>query len=323
MDPFIVAEVGSNWLTLADCLLSIDEAAKAGADAVKFQAFRSEAMYGPLAEARKSQWELPLSWLPELARRSEAAGIEFMCTAFSPELVAAIDPFVKRHKVASSDATTPHILEAVRATGKQVLFSTGALTLDEVALAWITLQDDAGRMSPPTVILYCVAAYPARSVDLRQMVALRSRCPGALVGYSDHTTDIIQTPLTAVTEYGAVVVEKHFTAITAPTPDHGHSLSPMEFSLMVDALRGRQAEVPVSKFTDEAEMMALHKRRVVAIRDIAEGETFTEANCGCYRARKPCEDHVSPFRFKDLTSGERKAAHPIKAGSSVRPQDIG
>jgi N,N'-diacetyllegionaminate synthase len=155
---FIVAEVGSNWRNLEDCLHSIAMAKAAGADAVKFQAFTHEALYGRTDEylarveqdenlqgiakkARIAASELPLEWLPKLKEKADACQIELMCTAFSPELVDEVDKYVSIHKVASAELSHVRILERLRDKGKPVILSTGASGRADIESAIRTLQN--------------------------------------------------------------------------------------------------------------------------------------------------------------------------------------
>lgn len=308
--PYIIAEVGSNWRSLSDALQSIQAAKLVGADAVKFQAFTGDALYGPGGGALVS--ELPLDWLPQLKEKADACGIEFLCTAFSPELVKEVDPYVVAHKVASSDATWPQLLEAVAACGKPVLLSVGAKTMDEIRAAL--------RYCPtlsPTYLLYCVAAYPARQVNLVEMTALANAFRRR-VGFSDHTRDIVWAPWSAVMA-GACVIEKHFTAFPElETPDRPHSLTPEEFALMVQYLRGER-HPEIGPKLEERDMVLKHTRRLIATQAVrkggvlAYGETF-----GAYRALEEDTRGLSPFAW-ELVQGKRATrdlarGEPIGAG---------
>ena len=338
--PFIIAEVGSNWRTLDDCKQSIAMAKRAGADAVKFQAFTHEALYGgppPKVGVRfgfvgdppddHRPHELPLDWLPILAEKAKDTGIEFMVSAFSPELVQAVDPYVNLHKVASAELSHLRILEAVRDTGKRVVLSTGASGPKDVAEALRVLETAIPTRAPngyvpPTwehkvVLMYCVAAYPARDIDFRMLDELKQRfeCP---VGYSDHTTDYNVIPRTAV-EWGACVLEKHFTAIEADTPDRPHSLTVDEFKKMVQSIKG---ERPFSWGSgEEKDMMTRHNRRLIATKEIKAGQTLQEGeNFGIYRSLQEDTRGLSGFAAPSVNG--RVAAKAIQAGQAIGPGDF-
>jgi len=126
--PFIIAEVGSNWTTLDDCIQSISSAKLCGADAVKFQAFNYDALYGPglMPLVKGHNPSLPLAWLPKLKDWADTCDIEFMCSAFSPELVEAVNPYVNVHKVASADLSHVRIFTtASSGCSRSVLLQRG------------------------------------------------------------------------------------------------------------------------------------------------------------------------------------------------------
>lgn len=301
--PFIIAEVGSNWETLEHCLESIRVAKECGADAVKFQAFNYKALYG--FEAEENPCSLPLNWLPHLKACADRHGIEFMCTAFSPDLVAAVDPFVEVHKVASSDAAWPQLLDAVAKTGKSVLLSTGAKSELEIALATCHFPD---RVVP----LYCVAAYPAGFVDFSVMVDICG-------GFSDHTIGI--TAAVEAARQCAIVIEKHFTAFPdLKTPDREHSVTPAEFKVMVDFIRGtRKSEIGPTP--EESAMLLRHNRRLIATRDIAVGEKLTYGETyGAYRSLKDDSQGLSPFDWEDVEG--RPARESVARGDPIRKETV-
>lgn len=319
--PFIICEVGSNWQTLDDCLHSIAMAKACGADAVKFQAYTRQALYG----FTRSEFEmpmqgvLPLDWLPLLKAKADACGIEFMCSAFSPELVDAVDPFVNIHKVASAELTHVRMLERLAGKGKPVILSTGASGIEDIRIALNFLTSDNSR-KVPVVLLYCVAAYPANEVNLDCIPALRERF-GTLVGYSDHTTDVLSIPSGGVSR-GACVLEKHFNALDTDTvtPDSGHSLDVRSFKLMVSAIRGEvRADLGVAP--EETPMILRHNRRLIATRDIKPGEALREGeNFGIYRSLKDDVKALSPWAIGQVNGRVAKGA--IRAGDGIGPGDI-
>lgn len=356
--PFIIAEVGSNWATLDDCLTSISLARNCGADAVKFQLFTHESLYGLPREGwhigtmekiqggqNHSGWDcnppfLNPVWLPLLKERADKVGIEFMCSAFSPELIEAVNPFVNIHKVASAECTHKRMLEKLRTLEKPVILSTGAHGIMDIRasvalmsqhpefdhLGYYSMKDQPpgekqwfDYFPVPVVLLYCVAAYPANEVNLDCIAAL-STTFGLPIGYSDHTVDIRVIPKAAC-ESGAVVLEKHFTAIPeTATLDRPHSLDPSQFRLMVDSLRGKTSPI-LGANPSEKEMVLRHNRRLIATRDIAEGEEFAEGeNFGIYRSLKGDMHAFHPFMIDEVNGKEAKRA--IQAGDGIGPGDV-
>ncbi len=227
----VVAEVGSNFVTLEDCFKSIEAASIAGAHAVKFQLFTREELYG---EPGEMSGVLPRAWLPTLATCARDEEIEFMCTAFSPDGYRYIDPYVKRHKVASSEITAIDILDVVNSLRKPVVLSTGGATMNDVHSALMVLRN------VPVTLLYCEPCYPARVIDFRRMDQLREHYGSSCkIGYSDHSTDVLCIPQEAKRR-GAVLIEKHVNlADVSGTPDAPHSINARELSLMCRHLKGK------------------------------------------------------------------------------------
>jgi len=319
--PFVIAEVGSSWRTLNDCIQSIGVAKAVGADACKFQAFTHNDLYGlgekPWPHVPGESPYLDVSWLPALKEKADACGIELMCTAFSPELVAAVDPFVTVHKVASSDLSWPQLLQAVARTGKPVLLSTGASSVGDIQAALLT-------MAPAIfdkVLLYCVAAYPALQVDLSVMHQLQKLAgEGMVVGFSDHTPGI--TVAVEACRQGARVLEKHFTAFPdLESPDRGHSLTPDEFKLMVDHIRGVRKPT-IGPTPEERDMLLRHNRRLLATRDVKAGEVLRYGeNFGAYRSLVDDTRGLSPFAWESVEG--RTARVDIGRGTGIGPGDFG
>jgi N-acetylneuraminate synthase len=258
MTPFIIAEVGSNWHAyeigseqpdINRCFASIALAAKAGADAVKFQLYDSDALYGrpdvPLKGVLRAEWLGPLKSC------ADVHGIEFMCTAFSPRLLAEVDPYVKRHKIASSENLWDDLLVAAATTGKPLIISCGGLTDTEETQLRSRMRARTRMFTPiPDVsYLYCVAEYPAK-VDLAWLKYYD--------GFSDHSVGIGAAVLAARAVRECRIIEKHVTAFPdLDTPDRPHSVTMAEFKQMVDDIR-----MPVFR-ADEADMKRWHKRRLV------------------------------------------------------------
>lgn len=211
--PSFVAEVSSNHhRDLERCLKFIRTAAEIGCDAVKFQLFRVRELFAPEALRHgprllaREEWELPVEFLPRLARGCEDAGIRFSCTPFYLEAVEELLPFVDFYKVASYELMWDDLLRACARTGKPVVLSTGMATLAEVHHACSVLRSaGCGDLT----LLHCVSSYPAKPEDcnLAAIGTLRDSCQCA-VGWSDHSVEpgVI---FRAVHRWGAAMVEFH------------------------------------------------------------------------------------------------------------------
>lgn len=295
---FIIAEAGSNWRAgshrkdLQNALALIDAAADAGADAVKFQTFSSDNIYVPnagsseylgdsgITEEMKSLFEdlaMPHTMLPKLAAHCKKRGIEFMSTPFSPADFKAVDPYVKRHKIASYEIGYIHLLRLAAESGKPLILSTGAATTDEIAWAVETFRSFEGK---DLTLLQCTAAYPApaESMHLRAIDYLKQRF-ALPVGLSDHSLHPIAAPVAAVA-LGATVIEKHFTLDkSAPGPDHAFAITPNELKALVQTIRETEKMLGSSvKMIDpvETELRSFARRGVQAIRSIKKGEPLKE-----------------------------------------------
>ena len=338
---FVIAEAGSNWRMGSPdrdrkmAFALIDAAADAGCDAVKFQTYRAATTYVPnagssdyLAEAGLEDsiidlfrdLEMPYELIPELATHCVDRGLEFMSTAFSLSDLAAIDPYVRIHKVASFESSDVPLLGGIARTGKPVVLSTGACTLEDIELAVDVLRS-AG--AGPICLLQCTSSYPAppASLNLAVIPELASRF-GVAVGLSDHSTDPVTAPVGAVA-LGATVIEKHFTLHRAlPGPDHAFALTPSELAQLVRSvrlaaeMRGRPGKVVGAV---EEELRDFARRTVQAIAPIARGDIFDEGvNVAAIRPGKQ-RSGVHPVELKVLVG--RRATRDIEVGDGVQAED--
>lgn len=338
MSTYIVAEIGSNWTSFEDCMESVVKAKQSGADAVKFQLYSRLELYGSGRAPRKkdaidiaideifpafkdpvNDYALQSDWLPKIAEKAKASGIDFMCTGFSSEGYDLINPLVTRHKIASSEMCHVRILQKVNSFKKPVYLSTGAQTEADIRQALTYLPDCE------VTLMYCEASYPAKWVDFLAMIGkfggsldLLQLSPTSQVGFSDHTTSIIEIPR----RFGAqaTAYEKHFKIRDMETPDSPHSLLPDEFKVMVSAIRG-DYETKIGPTPDEGDMILKHKRRLIATRDIKAGDAFVEGqNFGIYRSLISDTKALSPFAV-DHVNG-KSAKIDINAGEGISPDAI-
>ena len=319
----IIAEVGSNFLYFGDCIKSIHEAKMAGASAVKFQLYTHKELYGFEGEAKGV---LDPTWLPALKAEADKRGIDFLCTAFSPEGYDVVNPYVKTHKVASSECCHLRILQKVRSLGKPVILSTGAKGVEDIRGAVKVLSEGVwgeGIGIPPAgvpvILMYCVVAYPANEVNLDTIKTLRDEFH-LPVGYSDHTTDVCNIPKLAV-DKGATVIEKHFTVIPeVATPDQPHSLNPHQFRNMVKSIRGELATA-IGPTAQEKTALLRYNRRLIATKDLSPGDELQEGiNFGIFRSLKDDTRSAHPFMINEFIGKRMKVG--LKSGDGLWIDDI-
>lgn len=246
--PFLIAEIGMNHngnIELAKEM--VRSAAKTGADAVKFQTFRTDRFLAPSYEGREKYREYELSQADHATLKEEAASndVIFLSTPLDRDSVNLLNEIgVPAFKIASSDLTNLPFLEYVAEIGKPMILSTGYATLSEVAKA-VEAVTESGN--DELVLLQCVSNYPAETenMNLRTIKTMRETFD-VPTGLSDHT----QGPVAAITAtgFGAAVVEKHFTTDNElPGFDHEMSENPDSFSRLVDGVHSSYAALGSGK----------------------------------------------------------------------------
>ena len=277
---FVIAEAGVNHngdVELAKKL--VDIAAESGADAVKFQTFKTENLVTKTSAQYKMLKKLELDYeeFKELYNYAKKKNIIFLSTPFDFESVNFLNELdIPAFKISSGDLTNIPFLEYVAEKKKPIILSTGMATLGEIEEAINTIKNIGNK---DIILLHCISAYPAKleTLNLRAINVLREafKLP---VGFSDHSLGIY-TPIAAIA-LGAVIIEKHFTLDkNLPGPDHRASLSPEELKEMVKAIRlieealgdGIKKPIPEEKETKKAS-----RRSIVARTNISKGSIITK-----------------------------------------------
>jgi sialic acid synthase SpsE len=286
--PYIIAEAGvhhNNDLALAREL--IDEAAGAGADAIKFQTYDADLLAAAWApaywqvEPRETQHtifsgrsRIDLKGYEELFSHAASVGITLLSTPFdvgSLQMLRSLG--MAAIKIASADITFTPLLDAAASSGLPIMLSTGASTFEEVRKAVGRLERGSGTIA----LLHCVLSYPTPVSDanLSRIVALQEQFPAHSIGYSDHTRwDETELACPAAVACGAVIVEKHFTLDRGlQGDDHYHAVDPVGLRTLVDKcreaakLRGTRAEI----LDVERAARELARRSVMASRPLKAG----------------------------------------------------
>ena len=296
---FIIAEAGVNHngnMELAKKL--IDVAVEAGADAVKFQTWKTELCI--TKDAKKADYqientknseetqfemvkklELSFDDFYELADYCKKKSIIFLSTPFDiPSIELLHDIGVSIFKIPSGEITNLPYLEKIASYNKGIILSTGMSTLSDIEKA-LEIIIRGGTQKEKISILHANSEYPTpmEDVNLNAMITI-GNCFKLPFGYSDHTKGI-EVDIAAVA-MGASVIEKHFTLNNnLEGPDHQASLEPDELKNMVKSIRNIELALGdgIKRVTkSEAANRLLGRKSIVAKRSIKKGEVFTNEN---------------------------------------------
>lgn len=241
--PYIIAEMSANHngnLELALCL--IDEAKKAGADAVKIQTYRADTITlksdRPDFQIKDGLWagrslyelyewaHTPWEWHATLFEHARKIGITLFSSPFDTTAVDLLEELgAPAYKIASFEAVDLPLIRYVARTGKPMIISTGMSDAQEILDAIEAALEGGCR---ELAILRCVSGYPAPATDynLRTITDMLQRYE-LVTGLSDHTLD--NTIAVASVALGASIIEKHFTLDKqGGGPDDSFSLEPAE-----------------------------------------------------------------------------------------------
>lgn len=248
---YVIAEIGHNHGgSLETALRMIEVAAACGVNMVKFQkrdnkGLYTRAFYNKPYENENSYGEtyglhreaLEFGWEQYVAckEHAEKHNVEFASTAFDFASVDFLEKLgVTSYKVASGDLTNVPLLRYIARTGKPMIVSTGAATLEEIRRAYEAIME----INDQLVLLHCVASYPTEyhELNLKAIATLKREFPKAVIGFSSHDNGILAPVLAYM--MGATVVEKHFTLNRAwKGTDHKFSLEPEGMRKQVRDLR--------------------------------------------------------------------------------------
>ncbi len=297
MSVYIIAEAGVNHNGCLDLAFRLcDKAKEAGANAVKFQTWKTERIVTKSAALaayqaqnirliNASQFEmlkkLELSYeqFAKIQSYCNDIGIDFLSTPDEEESLAFLMSLnLPVIKVGSGEVTNIPYLRKIGSYKKPVILSTGMSYISDVDIALRTLQ---GAGAENVTLLHCTTNYPCPmgEVNLCAMQTLKFtfKCN---VGYSDHTEGI-EVPIAAVA-MGAKIIEKHFTLDKAMEgPDHKASLNPAELKIMVNAIRNVEKAlgdgIKRPNFSEKKNSSVVLKR-IVAKSTISIGDTFSDEN---------------------------------------------
>ncbi len=290
--PYVIAEMSANHNgSLETALRIIDEAHRAGADAVKLQTYRPDTITldcdsedfqikGGLWDGKTlyqlyQEAHMPWEWHQPLFEHARKIGITIFSSPFDNTAVDLLENLnAPAYKIASFEAVDLPLIKYVASTGKPMIISTGMADAEEIQEAI-----DAARSGgcKELAILHCVSGYPAPADDynLRTIPDMIQRF-GLVTGLSDHTLDNT-TAITSIA-LGSAVIEKHFTLNRSNGgPDDSFSLEPLELVALCRGVRTAWealGQVDYGRKSSE-QGNAQFRRSLYFVRDLKAGSVIT------------------------------------------------
>ena len=337
---YFIADIAANHdgsLKRAKDLIYL--AAEAGADAAKFQHFKANTIVSDLGfkslgaqQSHQANWKKSVfdvykdasinpDWTPILKQTCDKAGITFLTSPYSYELVDKVNNFLSAYKIGSGDITWLGIIDYIASKNKPVILATGASSQSEVDMAIKTLLKRTSNI----VLMQCNTNYTAslenfKYINLNVLKEYSKKFPDVILGLSDHTPGHA-TVLGAVT-LGARVIEKHFTDDNnREGPDHKFSMNFKTWKDMVDRTRELEKSLgsKIKKIEDnEIETVVLQRRAIRANKDLSTGDIIKESDLVFLR---PCpSEALPPYELEKIIG--KKIIEPIKSGDCLKWKSI-
>lgn len=291
--PYIIAELSANHNGSLDTALKIiEEAKKAGADAVKLQTYTADTItldcdseefqiHGGLWDGKTlyqlyQEAHMPWDWHKTLFEHARNLDITIFSSPFDNTAVDLLEDLnAPAYKIASFEAVDLPLIKYVANTGKPMIISTGMADAEEIQEAIEAARDGGCK---ELAILHCVSGYPAPAADynLRTIIDMKERF-GLVTGLSDHTLD--NTTAIASVVLGASIIEKHFTLDrSGGGPDDSFSLEPAELAALCrDSKTAWSALGEVNYGRKSSEQgNAQFRRSLYFVKNLQAGDLITE-----------------------------------------------
>lgn len=299
--PYIIAELSANHNGRLDTALKIiEEAKKAGADAVKLQTYTADTITldcdSEEFQIRGGLWDgktlyqlyqeaqMPWEWHRPLFEHARKHDITIFSSPFDNTAVDLLEDLnAPAYKIASFEAVDLPLIKYVASTGKPMIISTGMADAEEIQEAIDAAREGGCKQ---LAILHCVSGYPAPAADynLRTIPDMMQRF-GLVTGLSDHTLD--NTTAIASVVLGASIIEKHFTLDrNGGGPDDSFSLEPVELAALCrDSKTAWSALGKVDYGRKSSEQGNVKFRRsLYFVKSLKAGDTVT---CDAVRSVRP------------------------------------
>lgn len=322
--PYIIAEMSANHNgNIETAFRIIDEAKRAGADAVKMQTYKPTTITldsdGDDFRIRGGLWDgrtlfdlyqeahTPWEWHRPLFEHARRRGVTIFSSVFDATAVDLLEDLnAPAYKIASFEAVDLPLIRYAAGTGKPMIISTGLANEDEISESIATARDNGCSQ---IAILHCVSGYPAPSSDYNLLTIsdMVDRF-GLVTGLSDHT--IGNATAIASIALGASIVEKHFTLDrSGGGPDDSFSMEPSDLTdLCRDAKTAWDALGTVDYGQKSSERGNVQFRRsLYFVKDLIAGDVITAESVRSVRpgyglAPKQLDEVVGKRIVKDVSA---------------------
>lgn len=331
--PYVIAELSANHNgKLETALRIIEEAKKAGADAVKLQTYKPDTITlnsdseefhirGGLWDGRTlyelyEEAHMPWDWHKPLFEHARKLGITIFSSPFDTTAVDLLEELgAPAYKIASFEAVDLPLIKYAASTGKPMIISTGMADAEEIQEAIDAAREGGCK---ELAVLHCVSGYPAPAADynLRSLPDMINRY-GLVTGLSDHTLE--NTTAVCSVALGASIIEKHFTLDrNGGGPDDSFSLEPADLkALCTQARTAWEALGRVNYGRKSSEQGNVKFRRsLYFVKDLKKGETITP---DAVRSVRPGYG-VAPKYLESLIG--KTLTRDVSFGTPVIAQDL-
>lgn len=302
----IVAEIAQGFEGKPEqAMLLLASAARAGADAAKFQivyadelATRAYKHYDLFArlEMEDAAWK-------ELAVCAQRTGVKLYCDVYGERSLRLAERLgVQTIKLHSTDGRNTALIEAIAASQvPRLMVGVGGAEVEEVDAILPRVK------SKRVVLMHGFQGYPTplNENHIARLWALRARygdMDGLELGFADHVPDETQLKLSlalVAIGAGATVIEKHLTlAKVLKLEDYEAALNPDEFSEFVRLMRQGEEALGESSSgsrwipgASEQAYRAMTRKHVVAMQELRAGQRIESRMVGLKRTPHPDPIH--------------------------------
>ena len=295
--PFIIAEISGNHKgSLKRALKIIKQAHRAGVSAIKLQTFDLDEMTlnskksGFIISDKKSLWykkklydlyktaQTPISWHKAIFKLCNKLNLICFSSVFDLKSLN----FLKKlncpaFKIASFENNHLPLIEAVAASRKPVIVSTGMAKISEIDQIVNIFKK---KNNKNFALLKCTSTYPSdpKETNLLAIKKLKNRYK-CEVGLSDHTIGIGAS--VASISLGASIIEKHIVLKKKDgSVDGEFSLDPKEFKKLVDETNNAWLALGKNKIypTKKEKRSLIFRRSIYIVNNVKKGEILSKSN---------------------------------------------